>query len=176
MYFQFIFLTDVLWLKYYVHSLRCPCSANLGRKSRTSSSSSSRQYRHVPRFTNSGSVMDSSHYVMGTSNHSRYVYGGGYCSSKWVIRFYQTYRWNYCTFYLPEIRCVERHSTRCCDDDGQLRSNYAPNCFPIVLPEDDPVFSKYKRMCMNFVRSTTDIDTGCNPGNQPAEQVRDLIL
>lgn len=66
---------------------------------------------------------------------------------------------------------AKRHSTRCCDDDGRLFSNQNPLCFPIVIPEDDPVFSKYKRMCMNFVRSTTDVETGCNPGTQPAEQL-----
>lgn len=68
---------------------------------------------------------------------------------------------------------AERHSTRCCDDNGRLLSNNNPHCFSIIIPEDDPVFSKYNRMCMNFVRSTTDIDSGCNPGTQPAEQVRD---
>jgi len=29
---------------------------------------------------------------------------------------------------------------------------------------------------MNFVRSTTDIETRCNPGTQPAEQVIEKLL
>lgn len=67
---------------------------------------------------------------------------------------------------------TERHSIRCCDDNGRLLSNNPDvHCFPITIPEDDPVFSKFNRECMNFVRSTTDQETGCNPGNKPAEQV-----
>ena len=67
---------------------------------------------------------------------------------------------------------VERHSIRCCDDNGRLLSNNPDvHCFPITIPEDDPVFSKFHRECMNFVRSTTDQETGCNAGNKPAEQV-----
>lgn len=70
------------------------------------------------------------------------------------------------------ILSTERHSIRCCDDKGRLLSNNPDvHCFPITIPEDDPVFSKFNRECMNFVRSTTDQETGCNPGNKPAEQV-----
>lgn len=29
---------------------------------------------------------------------------------------------------------------------------------------------------MNFVRSTTDQETGCNAGNKPAEQVKNKLL
>ncbi|XP_050537896.1 peroxidase [Daktulosphaira vitifoliae] len=67
---------------------------------------------------------------------------------------------------------AKRHSIRCCDDNGRLLSNNPDvHCFPITIPEDDPVFSKFNRECMNFVRSTTDLETGCNAGNQPAEQL-----
>lgn len=70
------------------------------------------------------------------------------------------------------ILSTERHSIRCCDDNGRLLSNNPDvHCFPITIPEDDPVFSKFNRECMNFVRSTTDQETGCNAGNKPAEQV-----
>ncbi|XP_060838351.1 peroxidase [Rhopalosiphum padi] len=67
---------------------------------------------------------------------------------------------------------AKRHSIRCCDDNGRLLSNNPDvHCFPITIPEDDPVFSKFHRECMNFVRSTTDQETGCNAGNKPAEQL-----
>lgn len=71
---------------------------------------------------------------------------------------------------------TERHSIRCCDDNGRLLSNNPDvHCFPITIPDDDPVFSKFNRECMNFVRSTTDQETGCNAGNKPAEQVQYYI-
>lgn len=79
--------------------------------------------------------------------------------------------------FMRAISLTERHSIRCCDDKGRLLSNNPDvHCFPITIPEDDPVFSKFNRECMNFVRSTTDQETGCNPGNKPAEQVIEIGL
>uniref|UniRef100_A0A8D8RDW0 Peroxidase n=1 Tax=Cacopsylla melanoneura TaxID=428564 RepID=A0A8D8RDW0_9HEMI len=65
-----------------------------------------------------------------------------------------------------------RYSANCCTDDGQINTaDTNPHCFPIIMPDDDPVYSKFNQVCMNFVRSTTDIDQGCNPGYTPAEQM-----
>lgn len=72
---------------------------------------------------------------------------------------------------------AEAHSIQCCSPDGQIRvpEEYAsPLCFPILIPQDDPVYSRFQQMCMNFVRSTTYLDTGCGSPHEPAEQV-DLL-
>lgn len=66
----------------------------------------------------------------------------------------------------------EAHSTHCCSEDGHLAEYQGPTCFPIKIPDNDPLFGRFNRDCMNFVRSTTDIDTGCNAGHTPAEQVK----
>lgn len=69
---------------------------------------------------------------------------------------------------------AEAHSIQCCSPDGQIRvpEEYAsPLCFPILIPQDDPVYSRFQQMCMNFVRSTTYLDTGCGSPHEPAEQV-----
>lgn len=69
---------------------------------------------------------------------------------------------------------AKSHSIQCCSPDGRLRipPEYANSyCFPIIIPEDDPVYAKFNQMCMNFVRSTTDLDAGCSTGIHPAEQL-----
>ncbi|XP_075231368.1 peroxidase-like [Lycorma delicatula] len=69
---------------------------------------------------------------------------------------------------------AKAHSIQCCSPDGRLQipPEYANSyCFPILIPEDDPVYSKFNQMCMNFVRSTTDLDAGCSTGIHPAEQL-----
>ncbi|XP_029047314.2 peroxidase [Osmia bicornis bicornis] len=65
------------------------------------------------------------------------------------------------------------HATQCCTDDGQLihPSQSAEQCYPILIPYDDPVFSKANIRCLNFVRSTTDLDHGCSSHSKPAEQL-----
>lgn len=73
---------------------------------------------------------------------------------------------------------AESHSTRCCTFDGQLVPGVAttPRCYPILIPLDDPVYSKSSIQCLNFVRSTTDLDRGCASPYKPAEQVSHLHL
>lgn len=74
---------------------------------------------------------------------------------------------------------AESHSTRCCTFDGQIAPDLAtlPRCFPILIPENDPVYSKSSIRCLNFVRSTTDLDRGCSsPYSHTAEQVSHLHL
>lgn len=55
------------------------------------------------------------------------------------------------------------HSTRCCTFDGQLAPDVEtmPRCYPILIPHDDPVYGGSIE-CLNFVRSTTDLDRGCS--------------
>ncbi|XP_043462136.1 peroxidase-like [Leptopilina heterotoma] len=63
------------------------------------------------------------------------------------------------------------HPTQCCTNDGQLipEALDSPLCFPIIVPNKDPVYSG--RKCMNFVRSNTDLDRGCSSQYEPAEQL-----
>ncbi|XP_020300497.1 peroxidase-like [Pseudomyrmex gracilis] len=64
------------------------------------------------------------------------------------------------------------HATRCCTFNGRLVPNHEamPRCLPILIPYNDPVY-RSSIECMNFVRSTTDLDRGCSSPNKPAEQL-----
>ncbi|XP_018321308.1 peroxidase [Agrilus planipennis] len=68
---------------------------------------------------------------------------------------------------------AQPHSTRCCSDDGRLLelANIPEHCYPIVLPDNDPVYGRTNTRCMNFVRTITDRDRNCVGGYQPAEQL-----
>jgi len=76
-----------------------------------------------------------------------------------------------------DLTITESHRTRCCTFDGQIipEAKTMPQCFPMLVSHDDPVYSKYFVRCLNFVRSTTDIDRGCSSSHKPAEQVRFCI-
>ncbi|XP_011500917.1 PREDICTED: peroxidase-like [Ceratosolen solmsi marchali] len=65
------------------------------------------------------------------------------------------------------------HATQCCTNEGRLirQALSSPLCYPILIPLNDPVYSKDRQQCRNFVRSTTDLDRGCSSGYQPAEQL-----
>ncbi|XP_031834050.1 peroxidase isoform X2 [Nomia melanderi] len=65
------------------------------------------------------------------------------------------------------------HATKCCTDDGQLVDPQLLHgtCYPILIPYNDPTFSKANIRCLNFVRSTTDLDRGCSSQYKPAEQL-----
>lgn len=73
---------------------------------------------------------------------------------------------------------LEPHGTRCCSSTGQLLelANIPEHCYPIVLPENDPMATQANIRCMNFVRTITDRDRNCVGGNQPAEQVSKYVL
>ncbi|XP_076625246.1 peroxidase [Colletes latitarsis] len=65
------------------------------------------------------------------------------------------------------------HATKCCTDDGQLvdQSQLHSQCYPILIPYNDPTYSKANTRCLNFVRGTTDLDRGCSSQYKPAEQL-----
>ncbi|XP_011136247.1 peroxidase isoform X1 [Harpegnathos saltator] len=65
------------------------------------------------------------------------------------------------------------HSIRCCTFDGQVVPHQAtlPRCYPILIAEGDPVYSSSSVRCLNFVRSTTDLDRGCSSPRMPAQQL-----
>jgi hypothetical protein len=76
-----------------------------------------------------------------------------------------------------DLMITESHRTRCCTFDGQIipEAMMMPQCFPMLVPHDDPVYSKFLVRCLNFVRSLTDIDRGCSFPNKPAQQVCSCI-
>jgi peroxidase len=81
---------------------------------------------------------------------------------------------------LLNVLCVrtEAHATMCCRQDLRQalhEDTRNPACYPIEIPEHDPVYSKAGIRCMEFVRTTNDVSQGCNSGNKPAEQVTDFI-
>lgn len=66
-----------------------------------------------------------------------------------------------------------RHITRCCTDDGQLIKSLLlfGQCYPIIIPHNDPIYGRTNTRCLNFIRSFTDLDRGCKALFQPAEQL-----
>nr|XP_050848620.1 peroxidase-like [Vespula vulgaris]XP_050848621.1 peroxidase-like [Vespula vulgaris]XP_050848622.1 peroxidase-like [Vespula vulgaris]XP_050848623.1 peroxidase-like [Vespula vulgaris] len=64
------------------------------------------------------------------------------------------------------------HSTQCCTPDGHLLDtlSHDSKCYPIVIPYNDPVYSKSNIQCVNFVRSITDLDRGCKLRYSPAAE------
>lgn len=80
-------------------------------------------------------------------------------------------------FYLSTR--IGPHSTQCCTPDGRLLDPLSSHsmCYPIVIPYNDPVYSKSNIQCMNFVRGITDLDRGCKLRYNPAaEQVRCFLM
>ncbi|XP_012238866.1 peroxidase isoform X2 [Bombus impatiens] len=65
------------------------------------------------------------------------------------------------------------HTTQCCTEDGQLVDPLLLHgqCYPIIIPYDDSTYSKANIRCLNFVRSTTDLDRSCASRYKPAEQL-----
>ncbi|XP_076294516.1 peroxidase [Lasioglossum baleicum] len=65
------------------------------------------------------------------------------------------------------------HATQCCTPQGQLVDPLLLHgqCYPIIIPYDDYVYRKANIRCLNFVRSTTDLDRGCSSQYKPAEQL-----
>ncbi|XP_043462014.1 peroxidase-like [Leptopilina heterotoma] len=54
--------------------------------------------------------------------------------------------------------------TNCCSEKGKLVRDPAkyPLCYPVLVPQDDPDYGKSGIECFNlFVRSNTDVDSGC---------------
>ncbi|XKL59210.1 hypothetical protein PGB90_000226 [Kerria lacca] len=60
---------------------------------------------------------------------------------------------------------------RCCDENFHILPYTNPRCIPLIFPKDDEFYSNFDVTCLDLIRTITDIDTGCNPGNRPAEQL-----
>ncbi|KAJ8916080.1 hypothetical protein NQ315_004446, partial [Exocentrus adspersus] len=53
--------------------------------------------------------------------------------------------------------------TLCCSAEGQMLESAASmeECFPIIIPNNDPVYSPNNINCMNVIRTITTRDRGC---------------
>nr|AIP87047.1 peroxicentin [Macrotermes barneyi] len=74
--------------------------------------------------------------------------------------------------FTPVMKMVHSgNSIMCCRQDGGFLSpRYIhPACMPISVPKNDPFYSKYRQLCMNYVRSLTALRPDCHFG--PAEQM-----
>ncbi|XP_063860637.1 chorion peroxidase-like [Scylla paramamosain] len=58
---------------------------------------------------------------------------------------------------------------RCC---GVNFRDFHPECYPIRLPDNDPVYSPLKQKCQEYIRSGTAPRTGCTLG--PREQINQV--
>lgn len=70
--------------------------------------------------------------------------------------------------------CVLDNSQNfCCTEDLQFpnKSQLPPTCDPIVIPPNDPYYSKRGAKCIAFARVFTDKGYGCGEDNKPVEQV-----
>ncbi|XP_054167499.1 peroxidasin homolog pxn-1-like [Oppia nitens] len=62
------------------------------------------------------------------------------------------------------------HRIKCCHlKDQQLRH---PECLPIQVKSDDPIMGQLRQDCIDYVRSSTAIRTGCTLG--PREQINQV--
>ena len=67
----------------------------------------------------------------------------------------------------------EESGILCCENgDFITEKNRHRECFPINLPDNDRLFSRFNQKCMEFVRSMPAPRSGCNFG--PREQVNQI--
>ncbi|XP_050708782.1 chorion peroxidase-like [Eriocheir sinensis] len=68
--------------------------------------------------------------------------------------------------HTPQMAGYIGQRLRCC---GVNFSDFHPECYPICIPDDDPIYSPLKQKCQEYVRSGTAPRTGCTLG--PREQI-----
>ncbi|XP_034244219.1 uncharacterized protein LOC117646942 [Thrips palmi] len=68
--------------------------------------------------------------------------------------------------HTPQMGGFGGRPIKCCGVDF---SEFHPECFPIRLPDDDPVFSPERERCQEYARSAAAPRTGCTLG--PREQL-----
>ncbi|XP_023215778.1 uncharacterized protein LOC111618468 [Centruroides sculpturatus] len=61
------------------------------------------------------------------------------------------------------------HRIKCCGVD---QSQLHPECYPITVPEKDPIFGRRGRNCLEYIRSCTAPRIGCTLG--PREQINQV--
>jgi len=75
--------------------------------------------------------------------------------------------------HTPVVKGTEESGILCCKD-GEIikKGDRNRECFPIDIPENDNVFSRFGQKCMEFVRSMPAPREGCNFG--PREQTNQI--
>uniref|UniRef100_A0A6A7FZ72 Peroxidasin-like protein n=1 Tax=Hirondellea gigas TaxID=1518452 RepID=A0A6A7FZ72_9CRUS len=71
--------------------------------------------------------------------------------------------------HTPQMAGYIGQRLRCCNVQF---NDFHPECYPIRLPEDDPVYSRIQEKCQEYVRSGTAPRTGCTLG--PREQINQV--
>ncbi|XP_047106680.1 uncharacterized protein LOC124775853 [Schistocerca piceifrons] len=71
--------------------------------------------------------------------------------------------------HTPQMTGYQGERLKCC---GVSISDFHPECFPIRLPDNDPVYSKTGEKCQEYSRSGTAPRIGCTLG--PREQVNQV--
>ncbi|XP_042882642.1 peroxidase-like [Penaeus japonicus] len=76
--------------------------------------------------------------------------------------------------HTPIFRLGNESGIECCSESQSFidPSFRHPGCFPIEIPADDPFFGRFRRRCMNFVRSMWAPRGACNFGY--AEQMNQI--
>ncbi|KAA0192579.1 Heme binding peroxidase-1 [Hyalella azteca] len=72
-------------------------------------------------------------------------------------------------FHTPQMAGYVGQRLRCCNVQF---NDFHPECYPIRLPENDPVYSRVQEKCQEYVRSGTAPRTGCTLG--PREQINQV--
>ncbi|XP_054258941.1 uncharacterized protein LOC128983605 [Macrosteles quadrilineatus] len=68
----------------------------------------------------------------------------------------------------PQMTGFNGERLKCCGIDF---NDFHPECFPIRLPDNDPVYGPIRQRCQEYTRSATTPRTGCTLG--PREQMND---
>ncbi|CAG0882057.1 unnamed protein product [Darwinula stevensoni] len=71
--------------------------------------------------------------------------------------------------HTPQMAGYLGQRLKCC---GVRFEDFHPECYPIRLPDDDPVHSKLRKKCQEYARSGTAPRTGCTLG--PREQINQV--
>ncbi|XP_063852971.1 uncharacterized protein LOC135095795 isoform X2 [Scylla paramamosain] len=71
--------------------------------------------------------------------------------------------------HTPQMAGYIGQRLRCC---GVNFRDFHPECYPIRLPDNDPVYSPLKQKCQEYIRSGTAPRTGCTLG--PREQINQV--
>ncbi|ROT73076.1 Peroxidasin-like protein [Penaeus vannamei] len=71
--------------------------------------------------------------------------------------------------HTPQMAGYIGQRLRCC---GVNFSDFHPECYPIRIPDDDPVYGPLQQRCQEYVRSGTAPRTGCTLG--PREQINQV--
>ncbi|KAK4337081.1 hypothetical protein RND71_043681 [Anisodus tanguticus] len=64
------------------------------------------------------------------------------------------------------------HRIKCCNIEENDKYSKHPECWPISIAKNDPIFTNLKQSCMEYVRSSPTIRVGCTLG--PREQINQV--